>query len=297
MLELEGLSRSYGDLVALKDLGLEVPRGQIVGFVGPNGAGKTTAMRIALGVLEPSAGEVRWDGEPLGSSVRRRFGYMPEERGLYPKMRAADHLAYLARLHGVEAGAAREAADRWLERMGLAERAGDRIEALSLGNRQRVQLAAALVHDPEALILDEPFSGLDPIGVEVMSGVLAERAGADVAILFSSHQLELVERLCDAVAIVNRGELVARGSVEELRRAGPSGRRIRVEVAGAQEGWARPVPGVGAVEADGDAVILTLEEGADDQAVLEAARAAGPVRHFGREEVTLSDLFREAVAP
>jgi ABC-2 type transport system ATP-binding protein len=202
-----------------------VEPGQMFGFVGPNGAGKTTAMRIVMGVLAPDRGEVRWNGAPLDHRVRTRFGYMPEERGLYPKMRVRTQLAYLASLHG--AAEPEAAADRWIGRLGLTERGGDRVEQLSLGNQQRVQLAAALVHEPELLVLDEPFSGLDPIGVDVLSGVLAEYAATGVPVVFSSHQLELVERLCEAVAIIKDGRLVASGTVDELR--GP-GRRVVREV-------------------------------------------------------------------
>jgi ABC-2 type transport system ATP-binding protein len=202
VLELKDLSRRYGETIALDGLSLEVPAGEVVGFVGPNGAGKTTAMRIALGVLEQDAGEVLWRDTPATHEVRRRFGYMPEERGLYPKMRVDRELRYLASLHGLTDADAQAAAARWIERLGLAEHAEQRVEELSLGNQQRVQLAAALVHDPDALILDEPFSGLDPIGADVMSEVLFERAGEGAAVIFSSHQLELVERLCDSVAIV-----------------------------------------------------------------------------------------------
>jgi ABC-2 type transport system ATP-binding protein len=180
-------------------------------------------MRIVMGVLEPDAGEVRWRGSKLDFGVRSRFGYMPEERGLYPKMRVRAQLAYLAALHG----AAPDSADRWIDRLGLTERAEDRVEELSLGNQQRVQLAAALVHEPEVLVLDEPFSGLDPVGVDVLSGVLNDYADTGVPVIFSSHQLELVERLCEAVAIIKDGRLVASGSVDELR--GP-GRKVVKEV-------------------------------------------------------------------
>jgi ABC-2 type transport system ATP-binding protein len=217
-LELDGLSKRYGDTVALDGLSFTVAPGQMFGFVGPNGAGKTTAMRIVLGVLAPDAGEVRWNGRPIDADDRRRIGYMPEERGLYPKMRVGEQLAYLAELHGIERHEARERAQRWMQRLGVDERAHDAVEALSLGNQQRVQLAAALVHEPDLLVLDEPFSGLDPVGVDVLSEVLIEETSRrGVPVIFSSHQLELVERLCDAVAIVNGGRLVAAGAVEELR--------------------------------------------------------------------------------
>ena len=237
MLELKGLTRRYGDLVALDGLTFTVAEGQMFGFVGPNGAGKTTTMRIVLGVLEPDRGEVRWRGRPVDAETRRRFGYMPEERGLYPKMRVRDQLEYFARLHGLSATDAQSAAGYWIERLGVADRAGDRVEQLSLGNQQRVQLAAALVHNPEVLVLDEPFSGLDPVGVDVLAEVLADRAADGIPVIFSSHQLELVERLCEAVAIINRGRLVASGPVEELRSTGDE-RRYQVEVAGAATDWA-----------------------------------------------------------
>ena len=227
MLELRDLARRYGDVVALDGVSFSVAEGQMFGFVGPNGAGKTTAMRIVLGVLAADRGEVRFRGAPVDFATRSRFGYMPEERGLYPKMRVRAQLVYLAQLHGVESGPAARAADRWIAQLGLAERAGDRVEQLSLGNQQRVQLAAALVHDPDLLVLDEPFSGLDPVGVDVLSGVLADYAATGVPVVFSSHQLELVERLCEAVAIIKDGRLVASGPVEELR--GP-GRKVVKEV-------------------------------------------------------------------
>ena len=212
------MTRRYGDRVALDGVSFSVAPGQMFGFVGPNGAGKTTTMRIVMGVLAPDSGEVRWKG---GAPDRSRFGYMPEERGLYPKMQVRRQLAYFASLHGV----AEASADTWIERLGLTERANDRVEELSLGNQQRVQLGAALVHDPELLVLDEPFSGLDPVGVDVLSGVLADYAATGVPVIFSSHQLELVERLCEAVAIISAGRLVASGTVDELR--GPGHKLVR----------------------------------------------------------------------
>ena len=202
--------------VALDGLSFTVQPGQMMGFVGPNGAGKTTAMRIVLGVLEPNSGEVRWNGRPVDRAARRRFGYMPEERGLYPKMKVRDHLVYLARLHGVSTQDAQLSADGLIGRLGLEERADDRVEALSLGNQQRVQLAAALVHEPDVLVLDEPFSGLDPVGVDVLAEVLKGEAERGVPVVFSSHQLELVERLCDEYVLIDEGRSVASGRVTDL---------------------------------------------------------------------------------
>ena len=208
-LEIDRVSKRYGDLRALDDLAFEVRPGELFGFVGSNGAGKTTTMRIVLGVLAADSGEVRWAGAPITFEDRRRIGYMPEERGLYPKMMVLEQLVYLAELHGMSKAAGRLAAESWLERLGLGDRGRDETQKLSQGNQQRVQLAAALVFAPHALILDEPFAGLDPVAVDVMSGVLREQAAEGIPVMFSSHQLDLVERLCDRVGIIRSGRLVA----------------------------------------------------------------------------------------
>lgn len=294
MLELRDLARRFGDVVALDGVSFAVAPGELVGFVGPNGAGKTTAMRIALGVLAPDRGEVLWRGRPADPAARRRFGYMPEERGLYPKMRVLDQLVYLGRLHGMSPEAARASALRCLETLGVADRSRDRVEQLSLGNQQRVQLAAALVHEPELLVLDEPFTGLDPVGVDVLAGVLRARVAAGAAVLFSSHQLELVERLCGSVVLIHRGRIVAAGRIDELRAA--SGRRlVRVEVGGAPRGWAAALPGARVVEDRRDGLVLELAPGESPARVLDAARAAGEVLRFSVERPTLAEIFREAV--
>lgn len=296
MLELIDLSRRFGDVVALEGVSFAVPGGEIVGFVGPNGAGKTTAMRIALGVLQPDAGEVRWEGAPVDARARRRFGYMPEERGLYPKMKVGEQLVYLARLHGLPPDDARSRVAEILEVLGVSERARDRVEALSLGNQQRVQLAAALVHRPDVLVLDEPFSGLDPVGVDVLSGVLRREAEVRaVPVVFSSHQLELVERLCDRVVLIDRGRIVAAGTIDELRSSRER-RLLRVAVPGADDGWFDVIPGVRIVQEQANgAAILELADGVDEQRVLDVARSAGDVIEFARVRRTLAELFREAV--
>ena len=274
----------------------DVGEGSIVGFVGPNGAGKTTAMRITLGVLGADGGEVRWRGRPVDGVARRRFGYIPEERGLYPKMRVLDQLVYLARLHGVGRAAAGTRGVEILETLGVADRAKDRVESLSLGNQQRVQLAAALVYEPDLLVLDEPFSGLDPVGTDVLIEVLDhERTSRGVPIVFSSHQLELVERVCDRVVMIVDGRIVADGAIDELR-ASRARRLVRVEVSGAPAGWHESIPGV---RLDGEVtggIIVELEDDADDQRVLDLARSVGEVRHFSRVRPTLSELFREVTA-
>jgi len=296
MLELIGLRRRFGDVVALDGLTFTVSPGQVFGFLGPNGAGKTTAMRAVFGLVALDGGEVRWCGAPIGERERRRFGYMPEERGLYPGMRIFDQLVFLGQLHGLQVGPAREAALLWTERLGLADRRADRLEALSHGNQQRLQLAACLVHSPDLLILDEPFAGLDPVAVDAFSAILAERAAAGVTVLFSSHQLDLVEHVCEAVAVVDHGRLVIEGRVEELARSGPP--RLQVKVAGdLLGGWARDrMRGVESVELGADGTVtLTLLGGADPQAILDVARRAGPIAHFSFAHRRLSDVFREAV--
>ena len=224
-LHIEALSKRFGDQVALDGLSMEVPPGEVVGLLGPNGSGKTTAMRAIFGVIDPDEGAVRYGGRPLDDDTRRRFGYMPEERGLYPNMAVRDQIVYFGRLFGLTLPQALTRADELLERLGLAARADDRLEALSLGNQQRVQLAVALAHEPEALVLDEPFSGLDPVAVADLSTIIRDAADAGCMVLFSSHQLNLVEGICDSVRIVDHGRLVLEGPVVELKRA--SGRRCR----------------------------------------------------------------------
>ena len=221
MLEVNGISKRFGSTVALDDVSLSVHEGEILGFLGPNGSGKTTTMRSIMGLIAVDAGSVTWRGQPVDPEVRHRFGYMPAERGMYPKMRVREQLVYFARLAGRSSADAGVAADGWLARLGLTERADDEVQALSSGNQQRVQLAIALVHDPDLLILDEPFSGLDPIAVETMKTMLLEQVDRGVAVLFSSHQLDLVSDICRNVVIVDRGRVVLDGDVADLREASP----------------------------------------------------------------------------
>lgn len=294
-LEIRDLRKSFDRRVALDGLTMDVPPGEVVGLLGPNGSGKTTAMRAVFGVITPDSGSVTYRGEALDAATRRDFGYMPEERGLYPGMLVHDQVVYFGRLFGLGPDAARRRATELLERLGLADRGGDKLESLSLGNQQRVQLAVALVHDPGALVLDEPFSGLDPVAVADLSTMIRDAAAGGRLVLFSSHQLDLVEDLCDSVRVINHGRLVLDGRVGDLKRA--SGRRIlRVDVSADGRPWADGLAGVRAVEHGPDGVRLALDPGADPLLVLDAARAAGNVRDFSLEMPSLSDLFLEAVA-
>ena len=303
-LELDGLTRAYGTVTALDHLSFSVTSGQVTGFLGPNGAGKTTAMRAVFGLTALSAGTVRWNGAPVTTSDRRRFGYLPEERGLYPGMLAGEQLEYLGRLHGLAPAAAAAAAAGWLERLGIPGAARSKVESLSLGNQQRVQLASALVHNPDLLILDEPLSGLDPAGIDAVGEVLASQARAGKCVLFSSHQLDLVEDLCESVVIIDKGRVVASGAVDDLTTRGRP--RLVVRVAGDRDGaWARGLAGVTVSENDGGALRLILADptgaratagvAADPQSVLRAAMAAGPVTEFAVRRRRLSEVFREAV--
>jgi len=293
VLNVESVSRSFDGRRVLDNVSFAVPGGKLTGFVGANGAGKTTTMRIILGVLAADSGAVRLGGEPVTREIRRRFGYMPEERGLYPKMTITDQVVYLGRLHGLTPAAAAERTARLLDRLGLGERAGEKLEKLSLGNQQRAQVAAALVHDPEVLVLDEPFSGLDPLAVEVMVDVLRERAAGGVPVLFSSHQLELVERLCDELVIIADGVIRAAGDRASLR-ARHASPRYEV-VVDADAGWLRDQPGVTLIELDGPRAVFDLADGTDDQKVLLAALERGPVRAFGPVVPSLTEIFREVV--
>jgi ABC-2 type transport system ATP-binding protein len=289
-LEIDRISKRYGEVVALDGLSLKVPAGEVFGFVGRNGAGKTTTMRIVLGVLGADQGNVSFNGAPLTSATRRRIGYMPEERGLYPKMRLAEQLTYLGELHGMAAEPAAAAARKWLERFDLADRADDDVQALSMGNQQRVQLAAALVFEPILLVLDEPFASLDPVAVDVMSAVLREQAEAGLPVIFSSHELELVERICDRLAIVDRGKVVAHGTIAELR-TGAAERRL-VDAPNADAEWGDGIPGTRLISRDASRLLFEINPGTDDQALLQAALATGPVREFHRVEPSLGDIFR-----
>lgn len=266
----------------------------MLGFLGPNGSGKTTAMRTVFRLLRPDSGSVTWEGEPIEPDDLLRFGYMPEQRGLYPKMRAGDQLTYYGRLHGQSKSEARESAEKWLSRFGLGDRIDDPVEALSHGNQQRVQLAAALVHDPELLVLDEPFGGLDPIAVDTMSEVLREQAAAGKAVVFSSHQLDLVEDLCEEVAIINAGHIVVSGTVERLKDSAPI-RHLELEVDGDPSTLVDFLDGVQSTRMDGDRLTAIIDSETDVRGFIAHAEETGKLRHFAYTTPSLSDLFREAV--
>jgi ABC-2 type transport system ATP-binding protein len=295
MLEIDGVSKTFGPVRALDGCTFQAAPKRLTGLLGPNGAGKTTLMRCLLGLVDPDQGALRWRGAPVTAGARRRFGYMPEERGVYPAMMVGEQVEYFARLSGLNRVAARDAARRVIDRVGLDGLAGRKVEQLSHGNQQRVQLAVALVHEPELLVLDEPFAGLDPLGVDTLGELLQRLADEGATVLFSSHQLDLVQDLCEDIVTVDHGHVVLAGSLEELQVH--SGRRY-LDVVFAQppaRGW---LEGVAGVEVAGDErhARLTIDPTRDLGAVLAAAQAAGPMLRFDFQPPSLEELFREAIA-
>ncbi|CAM5705775.1 ABC transporter ATP-binding protein [Streptomyces aurantiogriseus] len=293
MLELDNVVRRFGDRCVVDHVSFRVDEGRMTGFVGGNGAGKTTTMRMIMGVLALSGGEIRWNGTPVTAADRRGFGYMPEERGLYPKQTVLGQLVYLGRLRGLTARAAERSASDLIDRLSLTEKRTERLESLSLGNQQRVQIAAALIGEPHLLVLDEPFSGLDPHAVDSMAELLREHTDRGVPVLFSSHQLELVERLCDDLVIQAAGRTLARGTADSLRRRGRVRHRL---VTGGPTDWVRGVKGVDVITSENGTALLELAtDDVADRLLAEALRR-GPVREFAEIVPSVADVFREMTA-
>jgi ABC-2 type transport system ATP-binding protein len=294
MLGFDAATKRFGPVTALDRCTFSARPGRLTGFLGPNGAGKTTAMRAVFGLVELDEGAVSWHGTPIRPADRARFGYMPEERGLYPRMRVRDQLTYLGQLCGRRPGDVRRSVDSWLERLGLADRAADRLDALSHGNQQRVQLIAALVNEPDLLVLDEPFSGLDPIAMGGMAGLLSGLAARGVTVLFSSHQLDLVQDLCQDVVIVEHGRIVLAGELAELRAKVPQ-RFVDIQYLGPAPDWSR-LASVAVAEAGDGRARLRVGRDADVAAVLAAVGDRADLVSFSYQPPTLSELFRQAVA-
>ncbi len=289
-LRVKALEKRFGDIVALEGVDLVVPAGQMVGFLGPNGAGKSTTMRSILGLLSVDAGSILWDGDPIGSDARRHIGYMPQERGLYQRMKVHEHVAYFGRLAGLDADIAASRADAWVERVGLSERRDALIQELSVGNQQRVQLAVSLVHEPSLLVLDEPFAGLDPVAVATMSEVMTEQVASGVAVVFSSHQLDLVQDLTNHVTIIAAGNTRATGTVAELRNSSPH-RILAVQWQGDAPDWVPP----GGAALPGRAGAFTVPADSDASMLIAMAAAAGTVASVSYEPPGLDDIFLELV--
>jgi len=294
MLDFDGATKRFGAVTALDRCTFAARPGRLTGFLGPNGAGKTTAMRAVFGLVELDAGAIRWRGAPVPAAERARFGYMPEERGLYPRMRVRDQLVYLGELCGRGTKDVARSVDAWLDRLGLAGRAADRLDALSHGNQQRIQLIAALVNEPDLLVLDEPFSGLDPIGMGAMSELLRGVAAGGATVMFSSHQLDLVEDLCQDVVIIEHGRIVLAGELAELRAKVPQ-RFVDIRYRGPVPDWSR-LASVTVIQARDGRARLRVDRATDLAAVVAAARDLPDLISFTYQPPTLSDLFRQAVA-
>jgi ABC-2 type transport system ATP-binding protein len=291
---IRNLSKRFGDILAIDGIDIDVPRGALVGFLGSNGAGKTTAMRAILGIVRPDSGTITWDGAAIDEQVRSRIGYMPQERGLYARMPVIDQVVYFGRLAGLDKSVAIANAGAWIERLGLVERQKDLVQELSGGNQQRVQLAVSLVHDPDLLVLDEPFAGLDPVAAETMQGIIAERAAAGASVLFSSHQLDLVEGLVEQVVIVADGREVAAGAPIDLRSASPY-REMSVRWVEPVEEWS-PLEGR-LLEFDGSSALVELPATVDVGAQIAHALSAGAVATVSVEPPSLADVFAHTVNP
>ena len=294
-LRVDRVVHAFGERVALDGVSCEVPAGRLTGLLGPNGAGKTTLVRILLGVLVPDGGQVWLDGRRLEDvHDRRAWGYMPQERGLYPAMPAGPQVVHFARLHGLSRADATRRARDLLGELELGDRWDERADRLSGGMQQRLQLATALAHLPEVIVLDEPFAGLDPVAVEQLSALLRRRAADGCLVLFSSHQLDLVQDLCEDIVMVDHGRTVLSGSVAHLRAASGQ-RRLRLRLESADREWLRTFDGVRVVSDEADDLRLTVPTGLDPLWLLDAARSRGPVLDFGLELPTLSELFLAAV--
>ncbi|WP_333618299.1 ABC transporter ATP-binding protein [Dietzia sp.] len=288
MLQVQGLAKSFGSTQAVADISFDVQPG-MTGFVGGNGAGKTTTMRMVMGVLTPDAGQVLWNGAPVDRAIRRTFGYMPEERGLYPRQKVLEQIVYFGKLFGRSAAGARRDGLELLERFDLADRKDSVLDSLSLGNQQRVQIAVAVIGRPEFLLLDEPFSGLDPEAVDSMADLLREYNARGVPVLFSSHQLDLVERLCDQLTVLSRGRVVASGSREELQRSGRIRHRLVMD---RDVGWLRD-SGVSVLDVSGNSAVLDLVDQAEADRLLADALGRGSVVEFAELVPSLSEIYRE----
>ena len=288
-IRLQGVTKRFGDHVAVRDLHLDVPRGTILGLLGPNGSGKTTSIRMVLGIYAPDSGSVELLGGEPDHAHRTRVGYLPEERGMYKKMKVLDHLAFIGEIRGVPAREGRRRGGEWLDRLGLAEWADRRVEDLSKGMQQKVQFAATVLHEPDLLILDEPFSGLDPINQDVLESIVRELNDAGTTILFSTHLMEQAERLCRRVCLISRSRKVLDGDLRELRRAEDRG-DVEVEFEG-DAAWLEGAEIATATPLD-EGWHLTLSEGVDPGRVVELAIAAGVrLRRFERVVPRLHEMF------
>ena len=295
-LVIDSITKRFGEVLALDAVSLEIKPGEVFGFLGANGAGKTTAMRVVLDILRPDSGTITWNGRPNTEVSRDTWGYLPEERGLYAKMKVLDQLVFFAKLHGVKPKAAERETREWLDRFRIPEYADRRAEQLSKGNQQKIQFIAAILHDPQVLLMDEPFTGLDPVNASLLKEAFQEMKDRGKTLVFSTHQMDTVEELCESIAILDRGRVVVGGTVRDVRRA--SGRQVvRVAVEGDPEmAWLGTLDGVRISRRGQDYTEAEVASGKDPRLVLDAALARGcKVHHFEIADPSLEEIFIEHV--
>ncbi len=288
-IELDSVCKSFGAVQAVDELSVRVPQGSVYGFLGPNGAGKTTTLRMIMDIIRPDSGTIRLFDDGLSRDVHARVGYMPEERGLYRKMTTSGVLAYFGSLKGMTGAALNEAVALWLERVGLAAHANQKVEELSRGMHQKLQFAVTVVNDPELVILDEPFSGLDPVNQDLLREIITSMRQAGKTVLFSTHVMHEAERLCDFIVLINRGRIVVDGRLAEIR-AGHESHTVSVELEG-DAGFLETLPGVAAVRPDAARLDVQLADNADPQDLLSTLVARARVRAFEIKQPSLHEIF------
>ncbi|CAM3779260.1 ABC transporter ATP-binding protein [Mesobacillus thioparans] len=293
VLQLDRVTKRFGSFTAVNQLSLNIPEKEMFGFLGANGAGKTTTFRMILGLLDASEGMISWDGKPINYDTSSIIGYLPEERGLYPKLKVRDQIVYLARLRGMQKQAALKELDYWLNRFKVPEYADKKVEELSKGNQQKIQFIAAVIHKPKLLILDEPFSGLDPVNVEQLKEAVVELKNSGTTIVFASHRMEHVEEMCEHICIMHKGSPVVHGSLKEIKRS--FGKKNLIIHADFDPAFLKEYPGVtkAKLTAEGIHLQITGEQVAQD--ILEEIVGKGFIRKFVLEEPSLNDIFIEKV--
>lgn len=292
-LKIENVTKRFGDFTAVDDLSLTVGEGTMYGFLGANGAGKTTTFRMILGLLNANEGRITWNGQPISYATSPEIGYLPEERGLYPKMKVEEQLIFLGQLRGMAKGDAKLALHKWLERMEISHYASKKVEELSKGNQQKIQVIASLMHNPKLLILDEPFSGLDPVNVEMLKSAILEFRNSGATIVFSSHRMDHVEELCEQLSIIHHGKQIVNGTLRDVKRSfGKQNVRIHSDN---DLSLLDAVSGVHSIHKSIEGAVYQVESEQTAEVLLAEALKSGPIRHFAIEEPSLQDIFIEKV--
>jgi ABC-2 type transport system ATP-binding protein len=293
VLNLEHVTKRFGQFTAVDDLSLDIPESEIFGFLGANGSGKTTTFRMTLGLLDQSEGKITWDGKPIDYNSSHLVGYLPEERGLYPKLKVREQIVYLARLRGMPKGKALAELHRWLERFKILDYESKKVEELSKGNQQKIQFIAAVIHKPKLLILDEPFSGLDPINVELLKDAVISLKESGTTIVFSSHRMEHVEEMCEHLCILQKGRTIVHGSLKKIKR--DFGKKNLIIHADFSMDSLKTFPGVTHARETAEGIHLQITGEKVAQEILHRIIEQGFIRKFAIEEPSLNDIFIEKV--